>query len=1117
MNTRPRRLANRNSAARLLLLSWASVGIAASLAHPISFVLLLLAATLVMAALCEFVGFGAEGAWSRTLVRRGAVHLVLQVFFATAMVAVITAPLFWLVRGGALPAALSLSAVSALALLGLARVWPAFALPYLWDDAFPRDQSGSWMWRAAQRSLRFAAHLSRRNDRFFSHALPASLGQMIVFASASMLVTVANAWPLPWRLGAFALHGLIVLPAAQMLLINRCLRLMVTDRQGRRSRRGERAPPAAPPQGAPDGLGLLELIDAGHSAEAIAALEDGRVDNSPDLGRAVVLACSKGDVAVLRALLLAGAPLDGSAGSPLLAALGCARGDERQAELVMTLLANGAEVRCADEGGAGPLHLAGEHCGAAVAAVLVDGGAALDVLDAHNRSPLARACAHGNWSFASQLIKSGASLHPAGLPPLLLAADPQGDDPKGVEMLLQRRVTVDVAGPLGRTPLLVATLAGRVNIATLLLASGADVDLADARGTTPLMEAARSGRTGLLDLLLSHGPQLDAQDNLGRTALAIACAARHGSRAVIERLLAAGADPTIRDNAGRTPADHASASGRWHLVQALTKDAETESGESTPKGGVHGNSDHLLDALRFGHWKRVDDYHGIAGTWPHSALAEMFSELVDDGHERARDWLFNQGLTVDSALPDGRLLADALLDGLPASAPALAHAWRRGAAVNGCGLVARLLASASAVSDTAFSALRGVAGNMIDDGADVFGPDARGDHALHHAVRLGLDDILDQLLSAGVDPNQRNGRGCTAIQMAMQGDPAAALRCLPSLLRWGADPQARSATGETALGTALAAGHQDLAWWLDWSGWQLPGRRLRSDDLCTAAAAGDVAAVERLLAIGLSIDARDGRGATALLHALGTGHRDVVDFLLDHGADPLQVTETGATSLSAAIHAGDTQMLAMLLERGVDVNHRVEGGPTALMVAAALGALPLVALLLEKGAGVDAVDGCGMSALHGAAQDAFRSNDAKRSCALLGQLLDAGADVTALNADGQDALSLVLGSAAAPGTECHAAVLAQVVSFMIARGAPLGTVDRRGVSALHACAMHGLLGCARILVDAGADIAVVDTLGRTAADVAALLGYVDVAAELRGGHGGVPGARRTLRQRATPD
>ena len=72
------------------------------------------------------------------------------------------------------------------------------------------------------------------------------------------------------------------------------------------------------------------------------------------------------------------------------------------------------------------------------------------------------------------------------------------------------------------------------------------------------------------------------------------------------------------------------------------------------------------------------------------------------------------------------------------------------------------------------------------------------------------------------------------------------------------------------------------------------------------------------------------------------------------------------------------------------------------------------------------------------------------------------------------------------------------------------------VTALHACAMHALLPPARVLLSRGADRNAADAFGRTAADVARQLGYVDIAHELAARSSAIPSVRQTLRQPAQP-
>ena len=152
--------------------------------------------------------------------------------------------------------------------------------------------------------------------------------------------------------------------------------------------------------------------------------------------------------------------------------------------------------------------------------------------------------------------------------------------------------------------------------------------------------------------------------------------------------------------------------------------------------------------------------------------------------------------------------------------------------------------------------------------------------------------------------------------------------------------------------------------------------------------------------------------------------------------------------------------------------------------------------------------------LHALAQHAFGSSDTANALALFDLLLRSGARLDARTHAGQDALLVLLGARAQAGARSDAEHLQRLCGFLLERGARLDTQDQRGVSALHACALHGLYGCARLLKAHGAPLGLCDGFGRTAADVAVALGYVDVAAELGAERPPLPGVRQTLRRPA---
>jgi ankyrin repeat protein len=101
--------------------------------------------------------------------------------------------------------------------------------------------------------------------------------------------------------------------------------------------------------------------------------------------------------------------------------------------------------------------------------------------------------------------------------------------------------------------------------------------------------------------------------------------------------------------------------------------------------------------------------------------------------------------------------------------------------------------------------------------------------------------------------------------------------------------------------------------------------------LVWAARAGDVAAISRLAASGLDLDASrhvalkfvfpdfDHAGWTALQHAAGKHQVDAVRVLLEWGADP-DANSENATALLIAAGSDDPTMTRLLLDAGADVN-----------------------------------------------------------------------------------------------------------------------------------------------------------------------------------------------------
>lgn len=128
----------------------------------------------------------------------------------------------------------------------------------------------------------------------------------------------------------------------------------------------------------------------------------------------------------------------------------------------------------------------------------------------------------------------------------LIAADPRTD--------------LNIENPAGETPLMYLALAGQVERARRLVASGAHVNRL---GWTPLHYAASKGQVDMAKFLLEQGAMPNAPSPNGVTPLMMAGYSK--SRSMVELLIQAGADPLGRDEKGQSAADWAQA-GKAHAL-----------------------------------------------------------------------------------------------------------------------------------------------------------------------------------------------------------------------------------------------------------------------------------------------------------------------------------------------------------------------------------------------------------------------------------------------------------------------------------------------------------------------------------------------------------------------
>jgi ankyrin repeat protein len=1123
----------------------ALVVIAIYMVHPLVLIPLLVAVSLAMATICHAIGFAPEATFGRTVARRGAAWLVLFTAYTALVWLLVALPLVSLTTAPSLVGAVMLALALAAALAFLWRAWPAFGLVFLWDDAFPEPGKGSWIFTAVARSLSFARHLAAE-ERFFSHFLPSAFCTLLLAIGALVLSGLYDVIPSELRTASLWLYGVVVVPVCCLVIANRAVRALLCERGSMTARRRQtpkratrkaqaQAQPQPQPQPQPAGdelptltakesapgardQTLLSAARAGDIPRALAALEAGAdPDTVPepdddDQRSVLTLAALHPDMRLLRALIGQGADINLTHAntSTLLAVTrdGCMS----RAEAVMVLLANGADVTARDPEGNMALHHAARSTDLSVAAGLIDAGAPRDALNRQGRTPLAIACRATNWTMAEWLIKHGAQAEPEGGEPALVAAvSIAEDDATGAQLLLRHKARVNAHDARGRHALMHAALEDHGDIVQYLLDARADPNLSDPHGTTALMEAAHNGETETVRALLDAGADPAPRDRHGRDALTLTCLSARSTAATVRVLIEAGADPKSCDPEGRSALACASDAARWDLVAVLDPTMElpaSVAGSQAPDPEAASPA-HLLDALRFGHWGVAGRFTTAVNDWPRAALADMYLTLANGDHPRACTWLLDHGLPAQTALEDGRPLLDALIDSLPASADALLALIAAGASPAGAGTLARAMRALVATPQSGVA----LAMALWNQGADPFAPLDDGRSVAHLATAPGWQPVLERLLDTGINPNARDHAGRTPLHAALEHADCA-VATVRALIAAGADPELSHANGETPLGLAME--RPELLNWLHWSTWPLPHRRLRADDLPQAAAAGDSDAVAKLLALGFPVDASDTHGASALVYACGRGHRDTAMRLLEAGADPAFATSAGVTALVAAINMGQSDLIALLIERGAQVDQHLPGDITALMVASGEGHADAIKALIVAGADPQARDARQRSALHAAAMYSFESRDSLRCRRVLDALLEHDMDVNAMDSRGLTPLLLLLGAHAQPGAACDPTHLGALLPVLLDAGARIDHADPRGITSLHACAMHALLAPARILITRGANRAAVDARGRRPADVARELGYTDVAVELDERARAIPGVHQTLRTPAGP-
>jgi len=169
---------------------------------------------------------------------------------------------------------------------------------------------------------------------------------------------------------------------------------------------------------------------------------------------------------------------------------------------------------------------------------------------------------------------------------------------------------------------------------------------------------------------------------------------------------------------------------------------------------------------------------------------------------------------------------------------------------------------------------------LLGRGVPASARDFRGWSALLYASVAGKTEIAVELLKNGANPNEANDLGGTPLMGAASNDRFEIVGLLLSL---DVDTKARDRDGMSALIFAAAGGN------------------LRSTAILVEKGKAD-------------LEARDDRSLTPLMAAALGGYTEVVEYLLEHGADPSVTGRGGVTARSLAEERNYAPIVRMLDE-----------------------------------------------------------------------------------------------------------------------------------------------------------------------------------------------------------
>jgi ankyrin repeat protein len=250
------------------------------------------------------------------------------------------------------------------------------------------------------------------------------------------------------------------------------------------------------------------------------------------------------------------------------------------------------------------------------------------------------------------------------------------------------------------------------------------------------------------------------------------------------------------------------------------------------------------------------------------------------------------------------------------------------------------LLTAPAQAQEIFDAVKGrdlakVMALIAKDPSLVNAKDQAGNSPLHHAAITGSAAIAESLLSAGADINASNAQQNTAlIESIVNGNDDVTIL----LIGKGADIRRRNFSGSTALHAAALRDRTKVAALLIDRGLEVDGRDAAGFTPLNVLArvTNNVDMARLLIAKGADVNAKDNRNTTPLNNAGIYGHLDIINLLLDHGADFEAAGELAGHMIDRAAELGSERLFDVVARKFGDSVFQ-DGSRNKRLMSSALG------------------------------------------------------------------------------------------------------------------------------------------------------------------------------------